>query len=267
MTTSSFAPVNGGQLYYESKGNGHPLLLLHAGIADSRMWDAQFDTFAEHFHTIRFDLRGFGQTKLSAGHFAYHEDVIALLDHLGIAQAHLVGISFGGLIALDTALAYPDRVTRLVLGAPSVSGSPPSERVRTFWTEEDEMLEKGDIDGATELNIRLWVDGPHRTPDQVPHHVREQIRIMQRDAFLISEPDDLTQEGLEPPALDRLAEVNVPTLVIIGTLDLEEKLVLTDRLVAELADAQKVVIPDVAHMMSMETPEVFNAAVLGFLGK
>lgn len=126
------------------------------------------------------------------------------------------------------------------------------------------MLEKGDIDGATELNVRLWVDGPHRTPDQVAHDVRERVRIMQREAFLVPLPDGFTQEGLQPPALGRLAEVRIPTLVVVGTLDLEEKLALSDQLVAELADAQKVLMPGVAHMMNMEAPEVFNEAVMGF---
>lgn len=230
------------------------------------MWDSQFDLFAEQFNVIRFDLRGYGQSQVPAGRVVNHEDAIALLDYLGITQAHLVGISFGGLVALDATLAYPERVTSLVLGAPSVSGSQQvSELVRAFWIEEEEMLEQGDIDGATELNLRLWVDGPHRTPDEVAHDVRERVRIMQHEAFLIPLPDGFTQEGLQPPALGRLGEVRIPTLVVVGALDLEEKLALSDQLVAELADARKVLIPRVAHMMNMEAPEVFNEAVMGFL--
>ncbi len=130
--TSGSANINGAQLYYEMKGSGHPLLLIHAGVADSRMFDEQFAAFAEHYKVIRFDLRGFGRSDMPSGTFANHEDVRTLLDHLEITSAYILGISFGGLIALDFTLAYPGYVKALVLGAPSVSGTQPSERIKQF---------------------------------------------------------------------------------------------------------------------------------------
>jgi len=178
-TISGMADINGARLYYEVKGTGHPLLLLHAGVADNRMWDAQFEVFSKIYRVIRFDYRGFGRSSMPSGSFSNYEDVRALLDFLQIKMVCVLGISFGGLIALDFALAYPGYTTALVLGAPSVSGASPSERIEQFWEEEESALENGDIEGATELNLKLWVDGPHRTANQVSSDVREQVREMQ----------------------------------------------------------------------------------------
>ena len=259
------ADINGAQLYYEVKGTGHPLLLVHAGVADSRMWNAQFEAFSKEYQVIRFDLRGFGRSNMPSGSFSNYEDIKALLDFLGIKAVYLLGISFGGLIALDFTLAYPDCVKALVLGAPSISGASPSERIRQFWEAEDAALEKGDLEEATELNLKLWVDGPHREANQVSAEVRDLVREMQLAIFKKEIPDDVEEINLDPPAIERLGEVKVPVQVMVGELDLEEKLELADRLVREMPDCQKVVIPDVAHMLNMEKPDDFNQGVLDFL--
>ena len=263
--TTGVADVNGAQLFYEVKGTGQPLLLVHAGVADSRMWEAQFEAFSGVYQVIRFDLRGFGRSNLPSGSFSNHEDLRALLDFLNIKTAHVIGISFGGMIALDFTLAYPDYVKALILGAPSVSGANPSERIRQFWEAEDAALEKGDLEGATELNLKLWVDGPHRKAYQVSSEVRELVREMQLAAFKKEIPEDVEEIDLDPPAIKRLGDVEIPVQVLIGELDLEEKLELADRLVREMSDCKKVVIPGVAHMLSMEKPEEFNRSVLDFL--
>jgi pimeloyl-ACP methyl ester carboxylesterase len=264
-TTSGLADINGAQLSYEVKGTGHPLLLVHAGVADSRMWEAQFEAFSKEYKVIRFDLRGFGRSNMPTGSFSNHGDIKAPLDFLGIDKASLLGISFGGLIALDFTLAYPDNVKALVLGAPSVSGASPSERVRQFWEEEDAALEKDDLEGATELNLRLWVDGPHREGDQVNPEVRELVREMQLNIFKKEIPEDVEEIDLDPPAIGRLGEVKIPVQVLVGELDLEEKLDLAGRLVREMPDCRKVVLPGVAHMLNMEKPDDFNRSVLDFL--
>ena len=234
--TSGFADINGAQLYYEVKGTGHPLLLVHAGVADSRMWDAQVEAFSDVYQVIRFDLRGFGRSNMPSGTFSNYEDIRALLDYLEIKSVYLLGISFGGLVALDFALVYPDYVKALVLGAPSVSGAIPTERIRRFWEAEDAAMEKGDLEGATELNLRLWVDGPHREVNQVSREVRKLVREMQLAIFKKEIPDDAEEIDLEPPAIERLGEVRVPVQVIVGRLDLEEKLELANRLVREIPD-------------------------------
>src|SRR5947209_8694969 len=104
---SGLVSVHGTDLYYEELGEGHPVILLHAGIADSRMWDEQMPVLAERYRVVRYDLRGFGRSKMVAGAFSHRADLAALLDALGIASAALVGCSFGGRVATEFALEFP----------------------------------------------------------------------------------------------------------------------------------------------------------------
>lgn len=266
-STTGFLDVQAASLYYEVAGEGYPLLLLHAGIADSRMWDDQFPIFAQYYRTMRYDLRGFGQSRWESGAFSTYEDPVALFHALDIQKAYVVGISFGGKIALDFALTHPELVAALVLVAPSIGGEQPSEQIRRFFQEEDALVEKGDLQGATELNLRLWVDGPQRTPDQVNPTVRQRVYEMQYHAFTIPIPEGADEQELQPPAITRLAEVHVPTLIIVGDLDLPEKLELTAHLARSIPGARSEIITGAAHMVSMEQPQEFNHLVLDFLGK
>jgi 3-oxoadipate enol-lactonase len=263
---TGFLDTQGAPLYYEVTGEGHPLLLIHAGVADSRMWDQQFQTFAQHYRVIRYDLRGFGQSSIPAGPFADYKDTFALLEHLGIKQAHMIGISVGGRVALDFTLAYPEKVTALVLGAPDVSGRQSlSVDIQRFAKEEEALLEQGDLVGATELNLRMWVDGPRRTPDQVDPTVRQHIYEMQYHAFTVPIPDEAEALPLEPPAIARLAEIHVPTLLIIGEYAIPDKHELVEQLALEIPHAKLIVIPGAAHIVNMEQPAEFNKVVLEFL--
>ncbi len=264
---TGFADVNGARLYYKVSGEGHPLLLLHAGVADSRMWDDQFSVFAQHYNVIRYDLRGFGQSAMPPGLFSSHEDVAGLLNFLNVEKAYVIGQSFGGYIAIDFTLAYPEMVDALVLGAPNVSGYELSEEVERFCAEEEEALDRGDLAAATELNLRMWVDGPNRTPDQVNPAVRERVREMQLHAFSLSTPEDVEEQPLTPPAIMRLAEIQVPTLIIVGDQDVPDFLKISDILAAGITGAKKVVIPGVAHLPNMEKPKEFNRIVLDFLSE
>ncbi|MBA2598248.1 MAG: alpha/beta fold hydrolase, partial [Chloroflexia bacterium] len=163
---SAFAEINGARIAYDVAGTGHPLLLLHAGIGDRRMWDAQIPAFAQHFTTIRYDARGFGETRMPAAPFSPSADAIALLDHLGIARAHVVGVSLGSQTAIETAIAAPDRVSALVAVA-ARTGTPVSPALRAGWEWVNELEEAGDTPGAVEYELKMWVDGPERGPDAV----------------------------------------------------------------------------------------------------
>lgn len=231
------------------------------------MWDDQFEVFSKMYRVIRFDYRGFGRSNMPHGSFSNIEDVRALLDFLQVESTYIIGISFGGLIGLDFALAYPNYVKALILGAPSVSGDSPSDRVRKFWVEEDELLEKGDLEGATELNLRLWVDGPFRGSGEVDAAVRDKVGRMQLNIFKKEIPEDIEEIDLAPPAIERLHELDVQVLVMVGDLDLEEKVALAGRLEREISECSKIVIPGVAHMLNMERPEYFNRQALDFLSK
>jgi 3-oxoadipate enol-lactonase len=260
-----FADVNGAHLYYEVRGDGYPLLLLHAGVGDMRMWDAQAEEFAKQYTVVRPDLRGFGRSALVPGEFSYYEDVAALLEFLGIKKAYVLGQSFGGRVAIDLALSHPQLVAALVLGAPSVGGHDFSNEVQLFEAEEEAALERGDLDAATELNLRMWVDGPRRGPDEVDPAVRELVRGMVRQGLSVPMPEGVSLRSLTPPAIARLGEITVPTLVIVGELDAPEFLRLSEVVTAAIPGAKRVVVPGVAHLPNLEKSRQFNRLVLDFL--
>jgi 3-oxoadipate enol-lactonase len=249
----------------EQAGDGPGLLFLHAGIADSRMWDAEFEAFRDAHRVVRSDTRGFGRSPMPSGRFAYHDDVAAVARAAGLARATLVGCSFGANTALDTAFAFPELVERLVLVSPGLGGGGDSDEMRRFEEEEEAALERGDLDGATELNLRMWVDGPRRPPGEADPSVRERVRVMQLDAFRVAMPEGVERVRLEPPAAARLAELRVPTLVVIGELDVPFVLAAGERIEREVVGARRAVVPSVAHMVNLERPNEFRLILEDFL--
>ena len=257
----------GERLFYRESGQGTPVLLLHAGIADSRMWQPQMDALGRDFLLIAPDLRGYGQSPIPDGPFSYHEDVAALIEALDLDAVWLVGASFGSRVAVDFCLAYPEKVRGLVLVTPAVSGFVGGEAMDAFDEEEDHLLEIGDIDGATELNMRMWVDGPFRSEEQVNKEVRERVAKMQHQAFLAPVPDkaELIRPGR--PATEQLEKILAPTLIILGELDLPAMVEHGKSLAQGIQGARLEVIPETAHMPAMEEPETFNSLLADFVGK
>lgn len=262
---TSFVDVQGEKLYYEDTGAGTPVVLLHAGVADGRMWEPQVAALWDSHRVVRCDLPGYGQSPIPDGAFAYHDAVADLLDARTIDAAWLVGASFGASVAVDFCLTYPERVLGLVLAAPTVGGYERGEDLQRFGAEEDRLLEAGDLDAATELNVRMWVDGPHRSPEEAPSAVRELVAEMQRAAFEVPVPENTDLRRLEPPAMARLAEIRVPTLIVAAELDVGEVVAHSEVLAARIDTARRVVVPGVAHMVTMEAPEAFNRLVLQFV--
>ena len=269
QVSSGYAPVENGELYYEAAGDGHPLLLIHAGVADRRMWDDQFAAFAERFRVIRYDTRGYGMSRTEATAFSNRQDVADLLRHLGVERAHVIGVSRGGQIAVDFTLEYPEMVSALIPTAAGLSGyeHQPVEAEaalnRTF-EEMEAASEAKDWERLVDLEVRVWADGPGQPEGRAPAAVREKVRAMCLDNYRsqIIEP---TPRPLEPPAIRRLGEITAPTLVLIGDLDEPACLVIADLMAAGIAGARKIIFPGVAHMIPMEAPEAFNRAVLEFL--
>lgn len=262
---TGFVSINDARLYYEVSGSGSPVVFLHAGVADSRMWDKQVEAFAANYCVIRYDLRGFGKSEVPSDHFAQHEELVTLLKYLHITRTHLIGISYGGKIALDFTLSHPDLVEKLVLVAPSVGGTTPDAEVLEFYEAEEKALEEEDLTRATELNLHMWVDSPRREPGRVDSAVRELVREMQFHAFQTIFPEGAVELDLEPPAIMRLSEVKAPTLVVVGEYDIQAKIELAHQLQTQIPGAQLAIVPDVAHMVNMEKPTEFNQLVLDFL--
>jgi pimeloyl-ACP methyl ester carboxylesterase len=261
-----FAQVSGARLRYEAKGDGETLVLIHAGIADGRMWDRQLDVFAGRHRTVRYDMRGFGASEVAERvPYSHHEDLRGLLDILGTGRALLVGCSMGAKTAIDFALEFPERTRALVLVGPTVGGFEPDV---DSPEELDKMVaaeEADDLERLSELEVRVWVDGPYRDAGSVDPAVRDLVMEMNLIA-LKNEASGVGDERLpETPAVDRLSEIKVPTLVVVGDLDRPETVASADLLEERLPNARKVVMPGTAHLPNFERPDDFNRIVLGFL--
>jgi 3-oxoadipate enol-lactonase len=254
-------------LYAEVAGEGPAVALVHEGICDSRMWEPQWETFTRAHRVLRLDLRGFGRSPLEAGRFSNARDLIETLERYGFERSALVGVSLGGRVALEVAVARPELVTALVLAAPGLPGEEPTDDVRAAWVEEEAALEAGDLDEAVEINLRTWVDGPRRSPEDVDPAVRERVGEMQRRAFELQLPvgDKAEEELLVPNLAQRLGEIGAPTLVVVGEEDVPFMHAIAERLGREIPGARHVTIADTAHVPSMERPREFDELVLGFL--
>jgi 3-oxoadipate enol-lactonase len=251
-------------IYAEVAGEGPAVALVHEGICDSRMWDAQWESWSRSYRLLRLDLRGFGRSPLGSGPYAHARDVIGVLEHHGIEGAALVGVSLGGRVALEVALARPDLVRALVLVAPGLPGHEWSQGLRDAWVEEEEAFDAGDLDRAVEVSLRTWVDGPGRPPGDVDPEVRRRVGEMQRDAFELQR-DWIDEEPLVPDVAERLAEIAAPTLVLVGQEDQPDMQAIAERLAREIPVARLATIPATAHVPSMERPREFDELVLPFL--
>ena len=256
--------VNGVDLAYEETGDGPPLVLLHAGIADRRMWDDVLPTLSARHRVVRLDLRGFGETPLPDGSFVYAADVRALLESLGIARADVVGVSMGGHVALDLALAHPETVDRLVLVGSGIDGWEHGEGLVAAWEEEEAAFERGDLDEAAWVNVRTWLDGPARGHDEVDSALRRKVFEMQRLAIAHENPN-ATGGWLTPSRRERLRDVRAPTLVLVGELDQPDFVQIARFLADEIPGARFEALPGVAHLPPLEDPERFATTVLEFL--
>lgn len=255
-------------LAYDTAGRGEPIVLVHAGIADRRMWDPQWASFGAVGRAIRYDARGYGETLPPSGAWSHHADLLDLVDELGVGRAHIVGTSMGAGIAVEATLARPRAVASLLLVAPggALLGEA-ADSLRPVWHEEVEALDRGDLDAAVEVNLRAWVDGPSRPADAVNPEVRAFVGRMQRDAFELPEwdPDANPEHELTPPVASRLGEIACPTLALVGDLDQPATIDAAGRIAAEVPGARLEVWPDVAHVPSLERPADFERLALGFL--
>jgi pimeloyl-ACP methyl ester carboxylesterase len=257
--------VDGGELSYEVRGEGSPVVLLHGGALDGRTWDGQFALLGQRHTAVRYDARGHGQSSTPTAPFAHYEDLRQLMTGLGIPRASLVGLSLGARTSIDFALAHPDMVDNLLLVAPGISGMTVRDPfILDQLTKLAEVGAAGDLTQAVECVLRMWVDGPHRAPEEIDQGVR---RLCQE---LIT--DTLTRHGApgrglvtELEAIDRTDELSARILVVVGDLDSSDIHGVADLVERQAPHARKLVIPGVAHMVNLERPEAFNRVLLRFL--
>jgi 3-oxoadipate enol-lactonase len=231
------------------------------------MWDPQWETFPRAHRVVRYDLRGYGRSPIGPGRFSYARDLLELLEQKGLERVSLVGVSMGGRIALEVALARPALVDALVLVGAGLPGHDRSAEMNAADEAEEAALGRGDLDAAVEVTLRTWVDGPRRAPEDVDPEVRARVAEMQRRAYELQLPvwETAEEERLVDDLSERLGEVGARTLVLVGEEDLPDIHEVADRLVRELPDTRRAAIADAAHVPSLERPHEFDELVLGFL--
>ena len=260
------ASVNGTSLYYEVTGKGFPLVLISGGGSlDGRAWDNQFETFAQSYQVIRYDIRGIGKSARPREAFSHSRDLYALLKFLKIKKAHVIGLSFSGAIAIDFALEHPEMVDHLILAATGTS---------------DDAKSKANVDSVLALSAMAKKEGLARAIQfivDLPFFIsqdnaaaREKIRqiyLDNHDVFASEFPLVRLWQPTKPPAIERLSEIRARALIIEGENDHPAYRVITGKLVSGISGAIKVVIPKGTHLLHMDKPKEFNQAVLGFLSQ
>jgi len=264
-TVPKMMDVPGGKLAYEEQGRGRPIVLLHEGIADRRMWNHEFSLFSREYRVVRYDLRGYGGSAPATSQYSSVRDLVALLDHLGLSRPLIVGPSMGGRIALDLALAYPAKVGALLLIAPGYSGMDydhvPGGKA-TF--ERDERLSKaavdawtaGNLEEATEQLRQLWASSITGSALEL---FRTMIRDNAKEVFEDRSAQHETREG--EPAAGRLAEIRVPTRLLVGDHDNPAMPHLANFLARGIPGAQVTLVPGADHLLNLSRPDAFETAL------
>ncbi len=264
QTVSGYVRSNGAEIYYEARGEGQPLVFVHAGVADRRMWDEQVEFFSRDYRVIRYDLRGFGLSKPGVVDFAHRNDLAAVLDHLSVEHAFLVGCSMGGFCAMDYALENPDRVDGLVMVGSAPSGLDLDVPAPAKMEEADHAFQQQDWERLLELSAQIWYDGEGRSADQVDAAKREYMKKMQREAWPYHELEQGRALTMQPAAATRLGELKLPVLIICGIYDTPYIRAASDYMEQHVTGAKKVMVES-AHLPSMDIPTQFNQLLRDFL--
>ena len=264
---SGFASIDNARIYYETAGDGMPLVMIHAGVADSRQWNNEFAFFAQSRRVLRYDMRGFGKSESVEGEFSPMGDLVALLETLKVNEPLvLMGCSMGGGLAMDFALSYPTRARALIMVDSGPSGLELDIPPLPKYAEAEQAFKAGDLERVAEIETQIWFDGMGRTPEQVNQPMRKLLYEMDLKA-LDYEVRRLGKRlpNTQIPAFSRLAELKIPVLVIVGTHDTPYTLAAADYMLEKLPSARKVTIEDAAHLPNMDQPHEFQVIIKDFL--
>lgn len=261
---TGFAAVDGGTLYYQECGTGSAttLVLVHDGVLDSNVWDQVWPQFCAHFHTIRYDRRGYGRSPAPTDWFSEVDDMAAVLRHLTVTRAVILGSSHGSQISIDFTLAHPEIVQRLVLVGPVVTGMTYTRHFLHRGGEFDSLpawLGKGDTKRAIRAAVEdRWSLAPGDTLGR--------RRIAE---ILTASPQDMRAGDAyilpNKPALPRLGEIQVPTLILVGDADIPDVHAHAGAIEAGIPRARRVVVEGVGHIMYVEKPAEFGRLVIDFI--
>ncbi|MEY9928114.1 pimeloyl-ACP methyl ester carboxylesterase [Catenulispora sp. GP43] len=294
----SFAMSNGVRLAYDEAGPADAVgagagasvgagasptvVLTHGGLGDRRMWDHQFQALARHCRVVRYDLRGAGESDDARGEFSRCDDLLGLMDALDIERAVLVGNSVGGAYSIEATLSAPERVSALALVCSGlteydwpaemtaevghlIAEAVPADRMARYWNRTAESIDPADVAAVAEVNVRYMVAGPGRSLEELDPAIRELALEMCRHSFTREWSVPLYQERfLQPPIIERLRDIAVPTLIVNGVHDPSAIQEIADLLTVRIPGARRIDL-DSGHLPSIERPEETTRALLEFV--
>jgi pimeloyl-ACP methyl ester carboxylesterase len=265
-----FATSGRAQLAYDDTGEGPEVLLIHAGVTDRRSWSALIAHLGPGYRCVAYDQRTYGETTYEPEDgWSLTDDALAVMDAAGMGTPVIVAASMGGLVALDLALAHPDRVAGLVLIGPAVRGAPTPEieedsPTAALFAEVAAAGERGDLAAMVELEARLFLDGPEAPAGRVSGPVRDLFLEMDLHS---EQAEDPGEPRAEAPAWPRLKQITVPVLVLTGRLDVEHLQALNAALARHLPHGRHQWLEGVAHLPHLEGDRPTLAAVSLFVAK
>ena len=266
QTKTGLATIRNAKLYFETAGTGRPLLLLHSGIADHRMWTEQCREFSKHFQVIMPDFRGYGKSPAPNEPFRHYEDMHGLINHLRLKSVDVAGCSLGGKTAIELAIAYPEVVDHLILVAPGLIGYEYQDKETLA---KDVILEgliaSGRREEVADMLVDIWVVGLKRESKTVASGARALVRQMILDNY-DSVADKFPETPPEFDVVSRLGDIHAPTLVMIGDSDLPDMLAISQLVAGRIPRARRRLILDAAHFPNLEHGTLFNQSVIDFLG-
>jgi pimeloyl-ACP methyl ester carboxylesterase len=266
-TESGFAPIDKARIYYEISGDGPPFVMIHAGVADQRQWNNEFTHFSARFRVLRYDMRGYGRSEPADGEYSHLADLTALLDHVNLkGPLILMGCSMGGGLAMNFALQWPSRSRAVIMVDAGPTGLELDVPSPPLAAEAEKAYNAGDLDRVAELETRIWFDGSGRDSTQVDPAMRHLVFDMNRTG-LAHDAQHLGKRlpDTQVPAAQRLNELRLPVLVVVGVHDTAYILAAADILVERIRSARKVVLDDAAHLPNLDHPESFQRVVTDFL--
>lgn len=261
-STKDFIEVNDTRLYYEMSGEGETIILLHGFSVDTRMWDDQFDILAKDYRTVRYDMRGFGQSSLP-DEKAYDPcaDLVALMDCLSIDKASVVGLSLGGWVALDFVVAYPSRVRSLVCADAALMGYDWKHgRPSTLPVE---VARTRGIEAAKQYWLASALFEPALRNPRVLRRLDEMITTYSGWHWTHENPQLMADE----PTIYNLKNIDCPSLVLVGEHDAEDFQSIAEILDREIPDSEYFSVENAGHMSNMENPQRFNELLLDFFAR
>jgi 3-oxoadipate enol-lactonase len=264
-TSMPYANVNGTKIYYELKGKGPAVVLIHGWSLNTEMWDDQFNEFSKSHKVLRYDVRGYGKSNVpdTSKPYCHHDDLKTLMDHLKIEKAAIIGLSMGGYVAINFALVYPEKTTALVPVDSWIEGHKTSKPLGDLYST---LFKKAKEEGLGPA-IDYWLGFPYFRSANRNNGLKKRMRsvVGSYNGWDFYNTDPILR--LKPGPAERLREVSAPTLVVVGSEDMQDIQGISDLVVSGVRNAEKYVIGDAGHMSNMEKPDEFNRVVLEFLRK